>query len=322
MSPGVPGTGPDTGAPRPDFSVIVPVYNSERSLEELYERLAATFEAMGKSFEVVFVDDGSRDGSLAVLRSLHTGHPGRVRALSLYRNQGQHAALMCGFQHCAGEVVVTIDDDLQHYPEDIPVLYETLQQGHDAVFASFQKKAHGFLQNLGSRLVRRLVHRIFDPPEGLETSSFRLIRRDVVEHVKAYRTSFPYLSGMILSTTHRVANAQVRHQERRYGRSGYTLPKLVQLSFNLLVNYSALPLKAIGWVGMGASLLAFVTGAVFTARQLFIGQAPVGWTSLAVLVSFFSGAIFAMMFVMAEYLSRLLTEVSNRPPHAVWEILE
>ena len=140
-------------------------------------------------------------------------------------------------------------------PEDIPVLYEKLQEGYDAVFASFPKKAHGFLQNLGSRLVGRLVHRIFDPPEGLEMSAFRLIRRDVVEHVKAYRTSFPYLSGMILSTTHRVANAQVRHDERRYGRSGYTLPKLVRLSFNLLVNYSALPLKAIGWVGMGASLV-------------------------------------------------------------------
>ena len=307
---------------RLDFSVVVPVYNSEPSLEELYARLAATFASMAKTFEVIFVDDGSRDGSLAVLRSLHAAHPGRVRALSLYRNQGQQAALMCGFQYCTGDLVVTIDDDLQQSPEDIPVLYEKLQQGYDAVFGSFQKKAHGFLQNLGSRLLRRLVHRIFDPPGALEMSSFRLIRRDVVEHVKAYRTSFPYLSGMILSTTHRVANAEVRHEERRYGRSGYTLPKLVRLSFNLLVNYSALPLKAIGWVGMGASLLAFVAGAVFTARQLLIGRAPAGWTSLAVLVSFFSGAMFAMMFVMAEYLSRLLTEVSNRPPHAVREILE
>jgi hypothetical protein len=113
-----------------------------------------------------------------------------------------------------------------------------------------------------------------------------------------------------------------RHEERRYGRSGYTLPKLIKLSFNLLVNYSALPLKAIGWVGMAVSLLAFVAGAVFMIRQLVLGRAPEGWTSLAVLVSFFSGALFAMMFVMAEYLSRLLTEVSRRPLTAVREILE
>jgi len=322
VSPALPAGEPGAAAARPGFSVVVPVYNSERSLGELYERLEATFAAMGASFEAVFVDDGSRDGSLAVLRSLHARHPGRVRVLSLYRNQGQQAALMCGFRYCTGEVVVTIDDDLQHSPEDIPALYDKLQQGHDAVFASFDKKAHRFLQNLGSRLLRRLVHRIFDPPQGLELSAFRLIRRDVVEHLTAYRTSFPYLSGMILSTTHRVANAPARHDERRYGRSGYTLGKLVKLSFNLLVNYSALPLKAIGWVGMGASLLAFVAGAVFMTRQLIVGEAPAGWTSIAVLISFFSGVLFAMMFVMAEYLSRLFTEVSQRPPHAVREILE
>jgi glycosyltransferase involved in cell wall biosynthesis len=310
------------GGERPGFSVVVPVYNSERSLEELYARLAAAFESMAQTFEVVFVDDGSRDGSLGVLRSLHARNPGRVRVLSLYRNQGQQVALMAGFRYCRGEVVVTIDDDLQHSPEDIPAMYAVLQQGHDAVFGSYRRKAHPIMQNLGSRMVRRLVHRIFDPPEGLEMSAFRLIRRDVVEHVTGYPTSFPYISGMILSTTQRVVNVEVRHDDRRYGRSGYTLPKLLKLSYNLLVNYSALPLKAIGWVGMAASLVAFVAGAVFVIRQLVTGRAPAGWTSLAVLVSFFSGAIFAMMFVMAEYLSRLLTEVSRRPPHPVREILD
>ncbi|MBP1632568.1 MAG: hypothetical protein H6Q11_856 [Acidobacteria bacterium] len=314
-------TAPGSGGLRPGFSVVVPVYNSERSLEELYARLEATFAAMGRTFEVIFVDDCSRDGSMEVLRSLHARHPGPVRALSLYRNQGQHAALMCGLQVCRGEFVVTIDDDLQHRPEDIPLLYARLQEGYDAVFGSYPRK-EGLLKSLGSRAVGRLAHRIFDPPQGLEMSAFRLIRRDVVEHVKAYRTSFPYLTGMILSTTRRVANADIHHDERRYGHTGYTLPKLISLSFNLLVNYSALPLKAMGWLGMGVSLAAFVVGVTFLVRQMVIGQAPEGWTSLVVLVSFFSGVMFAMMFVMAEYLSRLLTEVSNRPPHAVREVLD
>ncbi len=317
MTPGAPGA-----EPRPDFSVVVPVYNSERSLEELHRRLEATFAAMGRSFEIVFVDDGSRDGSLAVLRALHARDPGRVRVCSLYRNHGQQTALMCGLQRAAGEVVVTIDDDLQHFPEDIPALYEKLQEGHDAVFASFPKKAHGPLQNLGSRLVGRLGRHIFATPEGLEVSALRLIRRDVVEHLRAYRTSFPYVSGIILSTTQRVANAPARHDERHYGRSGYSLPKLIRLSFNLLVNYSAFPLKAIAWVGMGTSLVAFVAGAIFLLRQLLVGQAPAGWTSTAVLISFFAGILFAMMFVIAEYLSRLLTEVADRPSPAIREILE
>jgi undecaprenyl-phosphate 4-deoxy-4-formamido-L-arabinose transferase len=127
---------------------------------------------------------------------------------------------------------------------------------------------------------------------------------------------------MILSTTQRVVNVPARHDERHYGKSGYTLATLVRLSFNLLVNYSAFPLKAIAWVGMGTSLIAFVAGATFVARQLIIGQAPAGWTSTAVLISFFAGILFAMMFVVAEYLSRLLTEVANRPSPPIREILE
>ena len=322
-APPMPGN-PAAAGPslRLDFSVVVPVYNSEPSLEELYARLAATFASMAKTFEIIFVDDGSRDGSLEVLRRLRESAPGLVRVVSLYRNQGQHVALMCGFRYCRGDVIVTIDDDLQQYPEDIPAMMEVLDQGYDAVFGAYRHKAHGLLQNLGSALVRKLNHRIFRPPQELHLSSYRLIRRGVVDHFKAARTAFPYISGLILSTTHRVANAPVRHQRRPSGRSGYTLSKLIRLSFNLLINYSAVPLKAIAWVGMGTSLIAFVVGAVFTVRQLLIGSAPVGWTSLAVLLSFFAGILFAMMFVVAEYLSRLLTEVSDRPSPPLREVLE
>jgi glycosyltransferase involved in cell wall biosynthesis len=306
----------------PRFSVVVPVYNSESSLEELASRLQAAFTAMGAEYEVIFVDDGSRDRSLEVLRRLKDLYAGRVRVISLYRNQGQHTALMCGFRFCTGDVVVTIDDDLQHAPEDIPGMYAVLAQGYDAVFGAYRQKAHGLLQNLGSAFVRRLVHRIFDPPRDLRLSSFRLIRREVVDHFKEARTSFPYISGLILSTTHRVANVDVTHQPRRYGRSGYTLPKLIRLSFNLLINYSAIPLKAIAWLGMATSLLAFIAGAVFVARQLLLGRAPEGWTSLAVLISAFAGILFAMMFVMAEYLSRLLAEAADRPAPPIREILD
>jgi len=307
---------------RVDFSVVVPVYNSQQSLEELHRRLAATFTAMGRSFEVIYTDDGSRDGSLQVLRGLRERHPGEVRVVSLYRNQGQHAALMCGFGFCRGDVVVTIDDDLQHYPEDIPGMYEVLQDGNDAVFGAYEQKAHGLVQNLGSRMFGRLNRRIFGLPRGLQLSAYRLIRRGVVDHIIEHRTSYPYVTGMIASTTTRIANAPVRHEARRYGKSGYTLGRLVRLSLNLLINYSAIPLKTVAWVGMGTSLLAFIAGAVFAIRQLLIGLAPEGWTSLAVLISLFFGIMFAMMFVMAEYLSRLLTEISDRPAAPIREILQ
>jgi glycosyltransferase involved in cell wall biosynthesis len=244
-----------------------------------------------------------------------------VRVIALYRNHGQHTALMCGFQYCTGDYVVTIDDDLQHAPEDIPVLHAKLQEGHDAVFGCFRQKAHRPLQNLGSRFVARLNRRILRPPQALRLSSFRIIRRPVVEHFRSLNTVYPYVSAMILSTTHRVANAAVRHEPRRHGRSGYTTRSLIRLSYNLLVNYSAIPLKVIGYIGLFTSLVAVTAGITFVARELILHRAPTGWTSLAVLLSVFFGLVFAMLFVMAEYLSRLLTEVSNRLPPPIREVL-
>lgn len=305
-----------------DFSVVIPVFNSEKSLEELHRRLAKTFGSMNKTFEIIFVDDASRDDSMVVLRSLYEANPGTVRVISLYRNRGQQVALMSGFGFCEGDVVITIDDDLQHSPEDIPALYEVLQEGQDVVIGSYRQKAHGRVQNLGSRFVRGLNRRIFQTPRNLRLSSFRLLRKDVVRHLLSFRTSFPYISGMILSTTNRVANVQVNHEPRQHGRSGYTLPKLVKLSYNLLINYSSLPLRLIGYVGMLASVIAFVTGGAFVIRQVITGGAPEGWTSLIVLLSFFNGVIFAMLYVMAEYVSRLLTEVAARPTHPIREVLK
>lgn len=315
------GDPPDSSR-NPVFSVVVPVYNSEASLEELTRRLSETFDAMGVTFEIIFVDDGSRDGSLEVLRSLHERYPGKVRVISLYRNHGQQAALMCGFGYCTGDLVVTLDDDLQHSPEEIPALYATLQGGYDVVIGSYEARAHHRFRNIGSSVVRWLNHRIFDLPGDLKLTSYRMIRIDIVRHLLTFRTSFPYISGMILSTTHRVANAQVSHQPRPHGRSGYSLPKLVKLSYNLLVNYSSIPLRLIGYVGISASMLSFAAGSVFAVRQVLTGGAPEGWTSLFVLLSFFSGCIFAMLFVMAEYVSRLLTEVARPQTPLVREELE
>ena len=132
-----------------DFSVVVPVYNSQDSLRELYERLDATFTAMERSFEVIFVNDGSTDDSLAVLTELHRDS-GDIRVIDLHKNHGQQSALMSGFQYCTGDVVVTMDDDLQHSPEDIPVMYERLLEGYDSIFGSFKAKQHRIDANVGS----------------------------------------------------------------------------------------------------------------------------------------------------------------------------
>lgn len=299
-----------------DFSVVVPVYNSEDSLRELAERLDATFTAMGCSYEVIFVNDGSTDASLGVLTDLHRTSR-NVRVIDLFKNHGQQSALMSGFQYCSGDVVVTMDDDLQHSPEDIPVMYERLLEGYDSVFGSFDTKQHGIGANLGSAMIRSVNHRLFDPPPGLKMSAFRLIRSGVIDVIKHVRTPFPYVTGMILSTTTRVANVTVRHDERRYGASGYSFRSRARLSRNLLVNYSALPLRLVGYLGLLASVVGMIVGGYFMVRQVVGGQAPAGWTTLIVLVSFFSAVGFVMLFVIGEYLSRILRELGGDRSYAI-----
>ena len=304
-----------------DFSVVVPVYGGELTVEPLYARLTDVFGGMGNSFEVVFVNDASPDGSLDVLRRLRQDHD-NVAVVDLYRNYGQQNALMCGFQFCSGSYVVTMDDDLQNPPEEIPRLVEKLQEGFDVVIGSYAQKHHSPFRNAGSALIRHLNRWIFKPPGDLKLSSFRLVRREVIEQIKSLRTPFPYVSGMLLSVTRKVANVQIRHAERKIGRSGYTAGRLIALSYNLLINYSSLPLRVMGYLGLFVSMCAFIIGGVFIVRKLVLGQVPAGWTSLVVLLSSFFGLLFLMLFVLGEYISRVLREVSNERQYAIREILK
>ncbi len=224
---------------------------------------------------------------------------------------------MSGFQYCTGAVVVTMDDDLQHSPEDIPVMYERLLEGYDGIFGSFETKHHRIDANIGSAMIRSVNHRLFNPPPGLQMSAFRLIKSEVIDVIKHVRTPFPYITGMILSTTNRIDNVTVQHGERQYGSSGYSFRSRARLSRNLLINYSALPLRLMGYLGLFASAIGLITGGFFMARQIMGGQAPAGWTTLIVLVSFFSAVTFMMLFVVGEYLSRILRELRDDRSYAI-----
>ncbi len=295
----------------PAFSVVVPVYNSERSLEELYQRISAVFAKMGHAFEIIFVNDYSSDGSYAVLRDIHKAHPEDTVIVDLLRNYGQHNAVICGFNYCSGDYVITIDDDLQNPPEEIPAIFEKLNEGYDVVFGIPEEKNHKAYKNLGSLMIRKLNRKIFSLKNKLRFSSFRIIKKEIVDEVKTMKTPFPYISGMLLTVTRSVGNHEVEHQSRRYGRSNYNLRKLIKLSFNLLINYSAIPLRAIGVFGFIISIISFIIGMVYIFRQLFIGEAPEGWTTLVVLISFYNALFLVFFSILGEYISRLLKESSK-----------
>ena len=304
-----------------EFSIIIPVYNSANTLEQLFERLNSVFIELNMTYEVVFVNDCSSDSSMDVLKKIHKQNS-NVKIIELYKNFGQHNAVMCGFSHCKGEYVITIDDDLQNPPEEIPKLIGKIKEGFDVAFGIYVIKQDRLFKNIGSYLIRKLNHLIFGLDSNLKISSFRIIRREVVDLVIENKTLFPYIPGLILQTTMNIGNVIVKHEKRKHGKSNYTFMKLLKLSFNLLINYSTIPLMIVGYLGLIISVLSFSTGVFFLLRQFILGQAPAGWTTLVVLISFYNTLILVIFFIIGEYLSRLLKEASGRKQYLVRRIWE
>ena len=304
-----------------EFSVVVPVYNSAESLHELYKRLQSVFFKMGKGFEIIFVNDCSKDESMRILREINKQNE-NVTVIDLYRNFGQQNALMCGFKFCQGKYIVTIDDDLQNPPEEIPKLFEKLADGYDAVFGTYINKKDKFYKNTASIIFRKLNHKIFEVKNNLKFSSFRIIKKEIIDQIKNTNTAFPYISGMIVQTTRNITNVTLKHEKRKYGKSNYTLKKLFKISFNLLINHSTILLRVFGYIGLVVSLLSFSIGLIFMTKQIISGKAPAGWTSLIVLVSFYNALILIIFFVIGEYISRILKETSKTNQYAIKEVLK
>lgn len=302
-----------------DFSVVVPVYNSAKSLNELYNRINSVFIGMGKSYEIVFINDCSKDNSLEVLKAIHSQYK-NIKVIDLFSNFGQQNALMCGFNHCVGSYVITLDDDLQNPPEEIPKLVEKLNEGYDAVFGSYTDKQDTLLRKIGSKLIRVLNHKIFDVRNNLKFSSFRIIKKDVINQIKDNKTNFPYISGMLLQTTMNISNVILVHDKRKYGKSNYSFTKLLKVSLNLLINHSTIPLRFFGFFGLIVSFVSFLIGVIFIIRKFISGTAPTGWTSLIVLISFYNTIILLIFFVIGEYLSRILKESSNLKQYSIRNI--
>lgn len=303
------------------ISIIIPCYNSEKSLCELIKRIDLALKDIYR-YEIICVNDCSRDNTINVLEDLSNNYP-QLKVIDMVYNIGQFRALMCGFEHSKGEIIVTIDDDLQHKPEDIPLLINHLISNPqlDVVIASFSNKKHKAYRNLGTLLIRWINKNIFNKPKNLQTSSFRAIRRIIVDALIEHKTAFPVVGPLILSITTRIENHQVEHCPRKYGKSGYKLSKLIATTFDNVLNFSSLPLKFISIIGVGASFLSFIIFIGFILKYLFIGIDVPGWTSLILIISFYSGLILLSIGIIGEYLIRILKESNHSPRYMIRKTL-
>ena len=295
-------------------SVVVPVYNEEANLPLLMERLEKALSSMGRPYEVVFVDDGSRDRSLEILLSF-VGREG-VRVVELTRNYGQHSAVFSGFSVVTGDLVVTLDADLQNPPEEIPRLVETMVSGdYEVVGTVRQERKDSFLRKIPSRIVNAMTRKITGVPMTDWGCMLRIYRRAVVDRMvesEEYATFIPALATLFAK---RVAEIPVHHEERHGGASNYNLWKLLNLQFDLLTSFSEFPLRLMLYLGAALSLGSMAFGLFLAGARLWYGRewGEYGLFTLFAVLFFLVGGLFLAFGILGQYVGRIYHEVRKRP---------
>jgi len=299
------------------YSIVVPVYKSERSLRELYERVDKTFENVEGDYELILVEDGGGDKSWEVMRSLRDEDQ-KVKIIRLTRNFGQHNALMCGFSFASGDYVITIDDDLQNPPEEIRKLIDAIKGSDlDVVCGTPEGRKQSWVRNAGSLAYRWLVSLVFKHEPVFQMSNFRIMKRAVNDDLFRIQTPNPAVGLLLLNITDRIGHVPVEHRERLYGKTTYTTGKLVQHVFHGILYHSTLPLKGVFVFGLLSMFLAFALGGYYLTL-FFRGQIGVpGWMTLVLLVLFFSGVIMFSLGIIGEYLLRITQEVYHVPQYLI-----
>ncbi len=301
----------------PELSIVVPTYGSAAALPALLARLAEALASLGLSHEVVVVNDASPDGTWSVLQELAAWHPELV-AVDLLHNQGQPLATLCGLSHARGRLVATMDDDLQHPPEELPKLVRALvaHPDWDAAVGSWPRD-EGVLRDLGSALYGRLTRYTAGAPAGFRHSAFQVMRRPVVDAILEHPTRTPVVSSLLFDVTRRVHNVEVAHHDRPHGRSNFRFGVGAGMVLNELFKHTTLPLKVLCGVGLVAAAFATGLGSFYVARSVLGVETPPGWASTFLAVVFFGGVALFGIGLQGFYLALLLREV-RRPPR--WSV--
>lgn len=301
---------------QPSVSVVVPVYNSEGTLDELVTRLDTVLSQAASAWEIVLVNDGSRDQSWQRIESLAASHPG-VHGINLMRNYGQHNALLCGIRAASHEIIVTIDDDLQNPPEEIPRLLDKLAEGYDVVYGAPQHEQHGFFRDLASRVTKIALQGTMGAETARHVSAFRAFRTQVKDAFASYRGPFVSIDVLLTWGTSQFTVIQVKHEPRRVGVSNYTFRKLMTHAINMMTGFSTLPLQLASWIGFGFTIFGLFVLAYVIGRYLIEGGSVPGFPFLASLIAVFSGAQLFALGIIGEYLARMHFRMMDRPSYVI-----
>jgi glycosyltransferase involved in cell wall biosynthesis len=299
-------------------SVVIPVYRAEQTLLDLYQQISAAMREVAPTFEIIFVEDGGGDGSWPIIAHLaSTDH--RVRGIRMSRNYGQHNALLCGIRAAKHDIILTMDDDLQHPVSEIAPMLAALTPDYDVVYGAPQEEQHGFLRDLASRMTKIALASSMGAETARNVSAFRVFRTRLRDGFKEYRSPSVSIDVLLTWTTTRFTAIKVRHAERTKGVSGYTPGKLIRHALNLMTGFSTLPLQIASVVGFVFVLFGLTVLAYVLANFMIRGGAVPGFTFLASVISIFSGAQLFALGIFGEYLARMHFRTMDRPPYLVGE---
>ncbi len=291
------------------LSVIIPVYNGGQTIVSLIEQVS--IDLAGIDYEVILVNDGSHDNSENKCEELVSAYY-NLKFISLRKNFGEHNAVLCGLNFSEGEYAVIVDDDFQNAPVEILKLISEIEKGYDVVYSSYAKKQHSFLRNFYSWITNIVANFLISKPKDLYLSSFKIIRKEVVEEIIKYKGPFPYIDGLILRVTDNISSVNVEHSKRAFGQSNYTLTKLFSLYLNMFINFSIKPLRIFTVTGILIFLLGIIMSVFFIVEKLTHNEPP-GWTSTVLIVLLFSGFQIIFLGLIGEYLGKLYLDQNNTP---------
>ena len=296
------------------LSVIVPVFRSRELLPELYQRVVSAVSPLDSDFELILVEDDGGDGSWEQIVSL-SRQDRRVKGIRLARNYGQHNALLCGIRAAKGEVIVTLDDDLQNPPEEIGPLLSRLQDGFDVVYGTPEREQHGFLRDMASFITKLALQGAMGAQTARNVSAFRAFRTGLRDAFSEYRSPSVNIDVLLTWGTTRFSAVSVHHEPRASGQSGYTLRKLITHAINMMTGFSTLPLQVASVLGLTFSLFGVCILAYVLSRYLIAGGSVPGFPFLASIIAIFSGVQLFALGIIGEYLARMHFRSMDRPPY-------
>ena len=303
------------------LSFVIPCYGSETTIEIVVNEIRETLKQRPEyDYEIILVNDCSPDRVWPRIRALALADS-HITGIDLAKNFGQHAALMAGYRHCTGDLIISLDDDGQTPACELFTLVDKMKEGWDVVYASYAHKMHSGFRNFGTWMNERMTESLIGKPKGLRVTSYFIMRRFIADEILRYENAYPYIEGLIFRATRNIANVPVTHHERMVGESGYTFSKLLALWFNGFTAFSVKPLRIATFCGSACACIGFLYGIYVVIRKLVDSSIEMGWSSISASILFLGGLILIMLGMIGEYIGRIYISINNAPQYTIRQVV-